>query len=408
MAGQPDAVVLGCGPAGLLAAAALARCGFDVLVVDQDEPPAVAADSRAGVPQGAQLHNVLGRGQQHFDELLPGYVDALVSAGGAAADVAAQTHVYELGIRMPERPLGLQLLSAPRATIEAVARSLLPPTVKQQWATRVLGLRLSGDSVTGVETSAGTLCGALVVDALGANSPASRWSGESPVESTFSPKQWYSTLAFRRPAKQVAAPDFWLTFPSAGGTRAGLISPLGADRWSVSVSGRAGDQAPRDAQEFSEYVRSLEDDRMGRALEHAEPLGQPRTFGRPVARWRRFDQQRSHCRGLLHLGDSVAVLNPLLGQGLSVAAWQASLLGGLAARGYHALDREFAIASAGPVSDAWDLTRIFESDLTEHDWQRVALRVTCSERTHREYVRMWHLLEPPTTAAKIARAEDCT
>ena len=91
-----------------------------------------------------------------------------------------------------------------------------------------------------------------------------------------------------------------------------------------------------------------------------------------------------------------------------MTAWQASLLAELAARGCEALDREFAIACAAPVSDAWDLTRIYQSDLTDRDWERIALRVTHSERTHREYVRMWHLLEPPTTAAKIARAEDCT
>jgi flavin-dependent dehydrogenase len=276
------------------------------------------------------------------------------------------------------------------------------------WATRVLGLRLSADRVTGVETSAGSLSGGLVVDALGANSPVSRWSDESPVETTFSTKQWYCTLVFRRPREQVDAPDFWLTFPSTCGTRAGPISPLGADRWSVSVSGHANDQAPADPRGFTDYVRTLEDDRIARALEGAEPITQPRAFGRPVARWRRFDQLQRCRRGLLHLGDSVAALNPLLGQGLSVTAWQASLLAELAARGCEALDREFAIACAAPVSDAWDLTRIYQSDLTDRDWERIALRVTHSERTHREYVRMWHLLEPPTTAAKIARAEDCT
>jgi hypothetical protein len=44
--------------------------------------------------------------------LLPGYVDALVSAEGAVANAASPTHVYELGIQMRERALGLQLVSA--------------------------------------------------------------------------------------------------------------------------------------------------------------------------------------------------------------------------------------------------------------------------------------------------------
>jgi thioredoxin reductase len=46
MPGQPDAIVLGSGPAGLLAAAALDRQGFDVLILDQDQPP--SADDEVG------------------------------------------------------------------------------------------------------------------------------------------------------------------------------------------------------------------------------------------------------------------------------------------------------------------------------------------------------------------------
>jgi 2-polyprenyl-6-methoxyphenol hydroxylase-like FAD-dependent oxidoreductase len=407
MPGQPDALVLGGGPAGLLAAAALDRCGVDVLIVDQDEPPTADADGRDGVPHGAQLHNLLGRGQQHFEELLPGYLEALVSAGGSAADVASQTHVFELGIQMPERALGLQLLSAPRTLIEGVARALLSWTVKQQWATRVLGLRMSADRVSGVETSAGPLGAGLVVDALGANSPVSRWSGKPTDETMFSARQWYSTLTFRRPSEHLGAPDFWLTFPSAQGTRGGLVSPLGGNCWSVSVSGRANDPAPTNPQEFGDYLAALEDDRIATVLDSAEPINRPRTFGRPVARWRRFDEQECHPRGLLHLGDSVAALNPLLGQGLSVAAWQASILGGLAPRGFDVLEDQFPVACAAAVSDAWELTRIFDSDLTDDDWKRIAARVTRSEPIHRKYVRMWHLLDPPTTAADIAHAKDC-
>lgn len=407
MAGQPDALVLGGGPAGLLAAAALDRRGLAVVIVDQDDPP-VANSPRPGVPHGAQLHNLLGRAQQHFDELLPGYVDALIEAGGAQANVASHTHVYELGIRMPERSLDLRLLSAPRALIESVARALVPRRVTQRWATRVLGLRMSGDTVIGAETSAGPIEAALVVDALGANSPVSRWSGEQPEETTFAARQWYCSTVFRRPEHQFGSPDFWLTFPSTTGTRSGLISPLGDDRWSVSMSGVTADRPPRDAQRFCEFAGTLEDDRISEALAGAAPLTAPRTFGRPVARWRRFDCLRRRPTGLVHLGDAVAALNPLLGQGLSVAAWQASVLGELAADGLDAVYAGFAAGSAASVADAWTLTRIHESDLTDEDWHRVARLVTADVAAHREYVRMWHMLESPMTATKLARSGICT
>jgi 2-polyprenyl-6-methoxyphenol hydroxylase-like FAD-dependent oxidoreductase len=71
MAGQPDAIALGSGPAGLLAAAALDRQGFDVLILDQDQPPTADDEGRDGVPHGAQLHNILGRGQHISTSCFP-------------------------------------------------------------------------------------------------------------------------------------------------------------------------------------------------------------------------------------------------------------------------------------------------------------------------------------------------
>jgi 2-polyprenyl-6-methoxyphenol hydroxylase-like FAD-dependent oxidoreductase len=71
MAGQPDAIALGSGPAALLAAAALDRQGFDVLILDQDQPPTADDEGRDDVPHGAQLHNILGRGQHISTSCFP-------------------------------------------------------------------------------------------------------------------------------------------------------------------------------------------------------------------------------------------------------------------------------------------------------------------------------------------------
>ena len=46
------------------------------------------------------------------------------------ANEASQTHVYELGIQMPE-PLGTATCQRTRTMIEAVARMLPSPPVKQ-------------------------------------------------------------------------------------------------------------------------------------------------------------------------------------------------------------------------------------------------------------------------------------
>lgn len=79
----------------------------------------------------------------------------------------------------------------------------------------------------------------------------------------------------------------------------------------------------------------------------------------------------------------------------------------MAADGVDGIEDRFAAACALPVSDAWDRALIYQSELTDHDWEHIARRVVRGEDVHREYVRMWHLLEPPATAAKIARGENC-
>lgn len=76
-----NAVVLGGGISGLLAARVLADFFGSVTVVDRDVLPD-GPTIRRGVPQGGLPHVPLARGTQIMDELFPGLLDQLV-AGGA-------------------------------------------------------------------------------------------------------------------------------------------------------------------------------------------------------------------------------------------------------------------------------------------------------------------------------------
>ncbi len=407
------AVVLGAGPAGLVAAAALARAGHQVLLVESD----VLTDStssRPGTPQGSQLHNLLGRAQLHLEQLLPGFVRELLARGGVAADVSTQTHVFELGVRMPQQSCGLRLVCAPRHVIEQVAHQLLPPSVEILDGTRALGLDLDRNAVRAVHTSAGRLPAELVIDAMGSRSLTPEWMRRAglvkPKSSTFTVRQWYCSLIVERPPEWVGRPDFWLTFPTSPRTRGGLISPVGHDRWYVSVSGTAADKAPRSTTDFFAYARTLEDSMVSDVLVDSSPLGDPRIFGKPVARWRHYEAVPVSITGLLPLGDAVAALNPLLGQGISVAASQAAKLSEVDFSAEPTeWTRRFSAQAAAIASDAWSLTRVFEPTahdvprLSPQDWGRIVMAVRNDECAHHRYVKVWHLLEPPAALAEIAR-----
>src|ERR1035438_9582750 len=83
------AVVLGGGIAGLLAARVLSDAYTDVVVVDRDELTGVTG-FRNGVPHGRHAHCLVAKGQQIFEELLPGLTQGMSEAGVTLGDFNGQ------------------------------------------------------------------------------------------------------------------------------------------------------------------------------------------------------------------------------------------------------------------------------------------------------------------------------
>ena len=204
-------------------------------------------------------------------------------------------------------------------------------------------------------------------------------------------------------------PDFWLVFPTHPLTRGGLVSPSGDRSWKVSLSGVAPDRAPRTAAEFLDYAESLERPWIADLLRQGEPDSRPSTFGRPSAVWRRYDKLNPPVVGLLPVGDAVATLNPLQGQGISAAAWQVDLLADLLAGcdDLEEITRRHNEGVAEVVRSAWDVMTIFDSRSTgprlgDADWSALREAVRSNATDHRSYVEVWHLLAPVRSLVDIA------
>ncbi|NEC74881.1 FAD-dependent oxidoreductase, partial [Streptomyces rochei] len=119
------AVVVGAGPAGMLAAAVLSRAGLDeVVVLDRDELPE-GPEHRRGLPQGRHAHLLMGGGLTAMEELVPG-------AGLRARLLAAGAHEVSLSsgtlARTPEgwlrrwRRTGPVMLTCTRALLDWTVR----------------------------------------------------------------------------------------------------------------------------------------------------------------------------------------------------------------------------------------------------------------------------------------------
>ncbi|ADG73427.1 FAD dependent oxidoreductase [Cellulomonas flavigena DSM 20109] len=342
-----DVVIVGASVAGLLTAAALARAGRRVTLLDRDDLPD-APEPRAGVPQGRQPHLLLHRGLRAIEELLPGFGARLRAAGAVPVDTGELAWLSPVGWAPSCPQLGILL--ATRPLIEhALRESVAPlPGVRVVGGVRVTGLRRGGageprwwvDAVPagwsdGQEPTPEARGADVVVDASGRATRLPRWLAalevpEAPVEA-LDAHVGYSTVRVRVPRGRVVAPG--VVILAAPGLTGGLALPAEEDLWTVTGFGAGELRPPRDLPALREFLEGVRDDALARVLAAGEVDGD-------VAAHRQTGNVRHHYErvgpwpdGLLVVGDALCAFNPVYGQGMTVAAMMAQAVRDADARG---------------------------------------------------------------------------
>lgn len=363
------AVVIGAGPGGLLAAAAL-RAYADVIVVERDVLPA-GPEPRKGLPQARHAHLLWSGGVRAMEELLPGVTAAWLAAG--ARRIPLPTGLVTLSARgwlrrWPEMEF---MISCSRDLLDSVLRERVAreERVSVLDGTEVLGLEGDEARVTGVRVrtrdgEARVLAADLVVDASGRGSRSTAWLDalgvpQAPMDEVDSGLACASRV-FRAPAGTedypvvTVQPDPARPVPAQSAT----IVPLEGGRWLVTLSGTRGGQPTGSVEEFEQFARGVRDPLVGELIAHAQPLTDVVLTRSTINRRRFFEKVRDWPEGFVALGDSVATYNPVYGHGMSVAAQGAVALRGLVAEHGTAapgLARRAQRAVAVPVTNAWEL-----------------------------------------------------
>jgi 2-polyprenyl-6-methoxyphenol hydroxylase-like FAD-dependent oxidoreductase len=366
------AVVLGASMGGLLAARVLADFYRNVTVVERDVLPS-APVNRRGVPQGKQIHAIQARGTQILDELFPNFLDELRAAGvtswddGDFSKLCISVGGHQL-IRSGSAPstlsMSISFVSRPflEWNVRRRVRALPNVTFLEDHDVVSLTTTPAGDRVTGSRivdrstTRETTLTADLVVDATGRSSRTPAFLdelgyGRPPQDELMVHLAYASQLL--RVAPGAINEHMVAQFPAPGRPKMFGLSEYENDTWVFAVGGMAGLEPPSELAGMLQFAADFAPAHALEAVKAGSPLGDVAHHRVPSNRWRRYDKMRRTPKGLLVFGDAICSFNPIYGQGMTVAAIEATVLRDCLRRGEHGLPRRFFRASAKKIRVAW-------------------------------------------------------
>ncbi|MDX2563107.1 hypothetical protein PV371_26100 [Streptomyces sp. TX20-6-3] len=368
------AVVLGGSFAGLLAARVLSDFAEQVVVV---EPDLLDGDGTGhGAPHRRQLHALLAMGHTHVERLFPGITREMLR-GGARLGEGDAVQFYVDGAKKP--PVAdSRMLGATRPFVEAHVRRRVTalPDVTREHATakglllrgsRVVGVRLeTARTANGGPASAYELPADLVVDAMGRSSRLGHWLTElgwdAPPVDRMRVDLGYATARFAR-GNELRDTVIAHATPGPAGAylptlcEPGALAAVEDDAWSVVLAGYAEHRPGRDRAEFLARMKRCVAP-VREVAERCEMLGDVEPFHFRESRRHRFTDLTRFPGGLVAIGDAMATVNPVYGQGLTLAALQASSLAVHLRSGAspHTPARDYFRRAGVVVDAAWQLS----------------------------------------------------
>lgn len=393
--------ILGLGFTGSLAAYRLAEAGWDVTVIDPyakrrmhdlvEESPGPTP----GTPQSMHLHVLLGRGLELLRSIYPGLDSFLDAARCPVIDWAGDTVWRSPFGLAPNYVSGVRTRSVSRSLLDLFMLSQISrhPQIEYFDAT-AKKIALENGMTQGVELADGTFHpSTTVLDARGTGSELAAdlklgGIGQDLPVSLAPVALCYRTVVLEGQKHERQYYDQPYPLRQLDGA---VMTPIERGLTMLTTIHYPGSELVR--RPIEETLATLSEAQFAKSFREASGISKLRSYTFQGCHWRRFGNLAAWPKGLVVIGDAVCRLNPVFGQGMTVAglcveALARHLLAGKPLRGFQkTVDRLVALP--------WHLSSQDHASFAGRLIELGVRSAFASRAVHRRFLSAQHLLRLP-------------
>jgi flavin-dependent dehydrogenase len=327
---RKKAVVIGGGIAGKLAARVLSEYFQEVIILERDQKPE-GPHPRKGAPQGKHLHALLFAGDYGLEELFPGISKQFHANFAVKINSTKELAWFHHGVwkLRYDGPYSTTLQTRPHLEwqIEQEIHKIANLTVRYNTVVQNYLFNKQENRIIGVELQGEKMDADLVVDTSGASSFSTNWLTKQNIhipEEKVKINLTYASQFFELPESEERDWAIKIVYPNpplekSGGT----ISKVEGNRYVVTINRYHSDEQINDIMRLAKQLPKPD---IYNEIKDAAPLSETAIYRVPQIVWRRFEKMKNLPEGLLLIGDTVCRIDPVFGQGMSIAVLEALAL----------------------------------------------------------------------------------
>jgi len=124
----------------------------------------------------------------------------------------------------------------------------------------------------------------------------------------------------------------------------------------VALSGALNDHAQRDKNGFLNHAKLLANDEIYHFIKQSTPISEFSYFKSPENIRRYYEKLQNPPHGIIAIGDTITVVNPIYGQGMTVIALEAKALQKSLQKGLKNIEKRYYKKITPIINIAWDVT----------------------------------------------------